>query len=222
MSEQPESTSLVELTVTEHMVNICRVIKDELVNLITLFRLQGSQDDYKKLYEKIREIKNRGEEMKILLMEYLVKSSEIMMYSRSYIEIVRSLERIIQHIDGVAYRYLLIVESRIIIGQDTIDKLLNMIDMIMKQLDAVESSIDKIRISPRKALETLDHVIKIEEDVDNMFRRNIFEIYSKYSGYITALMILKDLVEYIEEISDIMRIVGEELRYLALVKTSSL
>ncbi|MEM4751188.1 MAG: DUF47 family protein, partial [Desulfurococcaceae archaeon] len=63
-------------------------------------------------------------------------------------------------------------------------------------------------------------VFKIEEEIDTMFRKSLFDIYTRYSGYITALLILKDIFEHLEDISDFLKNVGEEIRYLALARSA--
>ncbi|MEM4718372.1 MAG: DUF47 family protein, partial [Desulfurococcaceae archaeon] len=74
----------------------------------------------------------------------------------------------------------------------------------------------KIRLSPKVVLEVVNNVFSIEEEIDGIYRKSLFEIYSRYSGYITALLIFKDIFEHLEDISDFIKSAGEEIRYLAL------
>ncbi|MCC6011156.1 MAG: DUF47 family protein [Desulfurococcaceae archaeon] len=219
--------ALVELTATEHLVNLCRTIRDELEALKSLVQAYSDINSEKKrtvidIYGKVRSIKERGEGQKALIMEYLVKSSELSTSTRSYIEITRILDRIIQHIDGVGYRFVLMIENGVLIGREATSDFIRFIEMLKEQLDSLEASIDKLRVSPRKALEILNRVFVIEEDIDEKFRRGVFEIYSKYAGYVSALLILKDIYEHLEEVSDFLKSAGEELRYMILVKTATM
>jgi uncharacterized protein Yka (UPF0111/DUF47 family) len=219
--------ALVELTATEHLVNLCRTIRDELEALKSLVQAYSDINSEKKrtvidIYGKVRSIKERGEGQKALIMEYLVKSSELSTSTRSYIEITRILDRIIQHIDGVGYRFVLMIENGVLIGREATSDFIRFIEMLKEQLDSLEASIDKLRVSPRKALEILNRVFVIEEDIDEKFRRGVFEIYGKYAGYVSALLILKDIYEHLEEVSDFLKSAGEELRYMILVKTATM
>ncbi|MEM0059421.1 MAG: DUF47 domain-containing protein, partial [Desulfurococcaceae archaeon] len=99
--------SLVEMTAIEHIVNMCRIVRDEMseLNLMLKVYQEGKGGgDLGKIYEKVRNIKNKGEELVVLIMEYLIKSSEVVFYSSSFINIIRTLDRVLQQIDGVAYR----------------------------------------------------------------------------------------------------------------------
>lgn len=74
MSE--ESSALVEITAIEEIVNITRIIHDELVELVEMMKKYSEENsDIGKLYERIRNIKNKGEENYLRVMQYLVKSS---------------------------------------------------------------------------------------------------------------------------------------------------
>lgn len=219
MMEESRS-SLVELTTLEQIVNMCRIIRDEvdvlkemLVGYNTLARAELS-----KLYERIRSIKNKGEELKVLILEYLVRSSEVVMYSANYVNLVKALDRAIQQLDGAAYRILLAKENNVLLSQDTIEAFVEILELEKQQIQRLENSASRLNVSPKAAVEDLEGVFKVEEDIDLMFRKELVNIYNKYSGYLTALLILKDVLEHIEEASDLIKIAGEEVRYLVLVK----
>jgi len=219
MSELPESGSIAELTALEYMNNMMTIISDQVAMLVAMIGEGSDLQEMERKYEKMRLVKQRGEETKIMLMEYLVKNSEFMMYSRSYIEMVRTMDRFIQHADSVAYRLLIAFRSNIRIRDELLKNMQSMIQRVKQQVDLIREALAKMPAHPRKSMEHVDEVLKLEEEVDQEFRRSIFEVYEKYSTSITGLMILKDLIEYIEELSDLLKNLGEEIRYLSLVKT---
>jgi uncharacterized protein Yka (UPF0111/DUF47 family) len=217
MSE--ESGALVEMTAIEEIINICRIVGDELSSLAEMLRRYHSEGvELGKLYERVREIKNKGEENYIRVMQYLVKSSEVALYVPIYINIVRNLDKIIQQVDAVAYRIYLARENNIVIDKNVVDTFLGIISLESKQVQGIEEALSKIRLSPKVVLDKLETVFSVEEEVDSIYRKSLFEVYAKYSGYITALLILRDIFEHLEEISDFLKNTGEELRYLALAR----
>jgi len=217
MSE--ESGALVEMTAIEEIINICRIVGDELGGLAEMLRRYHSEGvELGKLYERVREIKNKGEENYIRVMQYLVKSSEVALYVPIYINIVRNLDKIIQQVDAVAYRIYLARENNIVIDKNVVDTFLGIISLESKQVQGIEEALSKIRLSPKVVLDKLETVFSVEEEIDSIYRKSLFEVYAKYSGYITALLILRDIFEHLEEISDFLKNTGEELRYLALAR----
>lgn len=210
--------SLVEMTAIEQVVNMCRIVRDEINELYLMMRNYNNVEsaELSKHYDKVRGIKNRGEELVVLTLEYLVRSSEVAYYSSSYINIVKILDRVLQQIDAVAYRVYLAHENKIIIYKDVLDTFIRIIDLEKKEIEKLEEALLKIRLSPKVVLEVVNNVFSIEEDIDNIYRKSLFEIYSRYSGYITALLIFKDIFEHLEDISDFIKSAGEEIRYLAL------
>lgn len=222
MEERRES--LVEMTAVEYIVNMCRIVKDEMSELTSMLkayqegRLTG---ELGKIYERVRNIKNKGEELIVLIMEYLVKSSEIVFYSSSYINMIRSLDRVIQQIDGVAYRVFLAHENKVLLDKDVLDTFIKVIESEKKQIQELENAVMRIRLSPKAVLENVSNIFEIEEEIDTIYRKSLFEIYARYSGYITALLILKDIFEHLEEISDFLKNIGEEIRYLAIARSAT-
>jgi uncharacterized protein Yka (UPF0111/DUF47 family) len=217
MSE--EGSSLVELTAVEEITNMCRLTKDELDELVKMFKLYSDEkSDLRKLYERVRNLKNQGEELYLRTMQYLVKSIEIAMFISTYINIVKGLDRAIQDIDAVAYRVYLARESNVIFDKGVIDTFIKVLEIEMRQIDKLEEALSKIKLSPKVVLEKLGEVFVAEEEVDTIYRKSMFEIYTRYSGYIPALLILKDIFERLEDISDYFKSVAEELRFLALAR----
>lgn len=215
MSE--ESSALVEITAIEEIVNITRIIHDELVELVEMMKKYSEENsDIGKLYERIRNIKNKGEENYLRVMQYLVKSSEIALYVPIYINIVRHLDRIIQQVDAVAYRMYLARENKVIIEKGVLETFIKLVELEKTQLESVEEALSKLKVSSKIVLEKLERVFNVEEEIDTIFRKSLFEVYGKYAGYIPALLLLKDIFEHLEEISDLLKNVGEEIRYLAL------
>jgi len=216
--------SLVEMTAIEHIVNMCRIVRDEMseLNLMLKVYQEGKGGgDLGKIYEKVRNIKNKGEELVVLIMEYLIKSSEVVFYSSSFINIIRTLDRVLQQIDGVAYRVYLAHENKVLLDKDVLDTFINIIEIEKKQVQDLEDAFMKIRLSPKAVLGIISSVFETEENIDTIYRKSLFEIYARYSGYITALLILKDIFEHLEEISDFLKNVGEEVRYLAIARSTT-
>ncbi|MEM0368121.1 MAG: DUF47 domain-containing protein, partial [Desulfurococcaceae archaeon] len=77
------------------------------------------------------------------------------------------------------------------------------------------------RLSPKAVLENVNNIFEVEEEIDTIYRKSLFEIYARYSGYITALLILKDIFEHLEETSDFLKNIGEEIRYLAMARSTT-
>ncbi|MEM0368122.1 MAG: DUF47 domain-containing protein, partial [Desulfurococcaceae archaeon] len=135
MEERRES--LVEMTAAEYIVNMCRIVRDEVNELATMLKAyqEGKlTGELGKIYERVRNIKNKGEELVVLVMEYLVKSSEVVFYSSSYINMIRTLDRVLQQIDGVAYRVFLAHENKLLLDKDVLDTFIKVIELEKKQI----------------------------------------------------------------------------------------
>ncbi|MEM0059237.1 MAG: DUF47 family protein, partial [Desulfurococcaceae archaeon] len=112
-------------------------------------------------------------------------------------------------------------ENKVLLDKDVLDTFINIIEIEKKQVQDLEDAFMKIRLSPKAVLGIISSVFETEENIDTIYRKSLFEIYARYSGYITALLILKDIFEHLEEISDFLKNVGEEVRYLAIARSAT-
>ncbi|MGC8982446.1 MAG: DUF47 family protein [Desulfurococcaceae archaeon] len=222
MMEESRS-SLVELTTVEEIVNMSRILRDEIEALEEMLDAynKGELREISRLYERVRSLKNRGEELKVRVLEYLVKSYEVVMYSSNYVNIVKLLEGALQQLDGAAYRILLAKENKVDIDSETLELFRKVLKFEKDQATHLENSVSKLTVAPKTSLEDLTMISKIEEEIDMVFRRGLLEIYNKHSNHIAALLVLKDVLEHIENASDFMKLAGEEVRYLALVRIAA-
>ncbi|MEM4718212.1 MAG: hypothetical protein QXE81_05585 [Desulfurococcaceae archaeon] len=129
--------SIVEMTAIEQVVNMCRIVKDEINELYLMLRNYNNVEsvELSKHYDKVRGIKNKGEDLVVLTLEYLVRSSEVTFYSSNYINIVKILDRVLQQIDAVAYRVYLAHENKIILYKDVLDIFIKIIDLEKNEIE---------------------------------------------------------------------------------------
>ncbi|MEM0242625.1 MAG: DUF47 family protein, partial [Fervidicoccaceae archaeon] len=57
-----------------------------------------------------------------------------------------------------------------------------------------------------------------EEEVDQIYRSLVLEIIKKYSRDLFSLMILKEIIDLVEDLADIIREASHDFKYLALHK----
>jgi len=210
--------SIAEMNIFENLINITYIIKDFMSILNNIIE-NISRDDtsVEIIYSKIIEPKHRIQENKIMFMEYLVRLGESLPMKEHYVSIVLGLERLSQYIDGAAYRLTLLKRS----GnppKELLNYLSELYKILNEQLDNFIDGLKKIRVEPKKTIDYVNNVLKLEDKADELYREASYSIYSMLSDRIILLMVMRDILDFLEDSSDLMRSLGEELRYLALHK----
>lgn len=210
--------SIAEMNIHENLVNLASIVEDELriFNSIINNLISGNAD-LDKLYEKVLEPKNRIEEEKILFMEYLVRLGETISYKQNYASFALGLERLAQYIDGASYRLVLLKKEDSFLNEfyEYIDQLRNVVN---NQFNRLYEGLKKLRVEPKKTISLVNEISELENKADEIYRKATYAIYARLSSNILSLMMMRDILDFIENSSDLLRSLGEELRYLALHK----
>ncbi|MET1159870.1 MAG: DUF47 family protein, partial [Thermoprotei archaeon] len=137
-------------------------------------------------------------------------------FKQNYMNIALGFERIVQLLDGTAYRLILIKSHNIEFPRDIYEQFIKFRDILLKQYGYLFEGLRLLAQEPKKSLSKINEVLKLEENADEMYRKFTFTIYKKLGDRVLALMTLRDIIDMIENTIDLLRTMGEELRYLVL------
>ncbi|WP_440059959.1 DUF47 domain-containing protein [Thermogladius sp. 4427co] len=214
-------SSIAEMNSIEYLLSMVRDIEDILGGLSEEFDAYRN-GNAARLYPRIRDLKNRVEDSKVMVMEYLTRTGEALLNARSYTTIAQALDRIAQLTDGAAYRLTLLEESRVGLDSSILNSIRELIEIAKRQVQLIRDSLDKLRLNPKKSVLNCNEISKLEASADELYRRTTFNLYKIYNNNILALMVGKEIIDFIEEISDSAKIIGEEIRFIALMKSASI
>ncbi len=211
--------SIAEMNIHENLVNLASIVEDALrIFNDVVNNLTKENVDLKKLYERILVPKNRVEENKIIFMEYLVRLGETIAYKQSYASIALGLERLAQYLDGASYRLVLLKKEDEFLNNDLYKYIDGLRKVINEQFNNLYQGLKKLRVEPKKTISLVNEISKLENRADEIYREATYTIYTKLSGKTLLLMMMRDVLDFMENSSDLLRSLGEELRYLALHK----
>ena len=211
--------SIAEMNIHENLVNLASIVEDTLrIFNDVVNNLTKENVDLKKLYERILVPKNRVEENKIIFMEYLVRLGETIAYKQSYASIALGLERLAQYLDGASYRLVLLKKEDEFLNNDLYKYIDGLRKVINEQFNNLYQGLKKLRVEPKKTISLVNEISKLENRADEIYREATYTIYTKLSGKTLLLMMMRDVLDFMENSSDLLRSLGEELRYLALHK----
>ncbi len=213
------SESIAEMNIHESLVNLAEIASDVVRVFNSIVENLAKDTDLKKLYNKLLEPKSRVEENKILFMEYLVRLGDTIAYKQSYASIALGIERLTQYLDGASYRLMILKSEAHSLDDEIHGYIEELKNVLNEQFQNLYSGLKRLRSDPKKTLHHVNDVTKLENRADEIYRNATYTLYTRLSNNILLLMMLKDIFDFMENASDLMRSLGEELRYLALHKT---
>ncbi|MCD6196188.1 MAG: DUF47 domain-containing protein [Staphylothermus sp.] len=217
MAEYSNDT-LAEMHIHENLVNLLRQ-SDEIVKVFVEV-VEGLQEDkdFEKIYNKIHVPKTRIEENRIMFMEYLIRLGDTLRNRQNYIALANGIEKFIQLLDGATYRLSLFRRKGYHADNEIYNMLKELATTIVSEYRSIYDGLTRLKTDPKKALISIRDLSKLENKADELYRELTFTIYSKYQNQIVPLMVLKDAIEFMENTADLLKSMGEELRYLALYR----
>ena len=218
--EDLRKASIAELNLIEMLKNVARLAEDTYteVNDIVVSFLNKQLDIAKTRYVKARHMKNQTEELKDKAMEYLVRVSTSLLYKDAYRYVLIDLDKMSQNLDAIAYRLYLLADRGYTVDEGVAVDIRSFMDKIREQLSVLTTAIEMLGINPKKSLEEAERIIRMEEDADQSYRELELKIFEEYAENLPLLLVLKEIVDLLEETSDMARDAADNLKYIALHK----
>lgn len=202
------------MTLEERLQQISIKIMDEIRVLYEFISTENKVNPMQ-IYAKINGIKNNVENEKYLLGEYMVKIKEGLEDKDLYMGILENLEKIAQNFDAATYRIsvLLTRNSRI---DDVISKLIiTMCEKIIVSLTHLIQALRTLSTNAKKSVEEARNIMKLEEDVDDLYRNLELKLFEKNYDDLVYVMLMKDIADRLEDSEDLIRDSATYITYIA-------
>jgi|TARA_B100001964_G_scaffold239694_1_gene307821 hypothetical protein len=178
------------------------------------FLIQDDREGLKASIEKIRKSEDDAESLRRTLTRELGEIGNMLMNREDLLRTSYDIEEIAGYISGTAFRFNQI-SSKILkkagIGKDCKE----IIDLSIESVNQLNRIVHTLSINPLKALEMAQEVQKLERTVDHKYRNLIVKIFKEVSS-IKDLIVLKDIVEEIEDLADRCLTASDSITIVAL------
>ncbi len=212
--------SIAEMNLIEQLTKIIDPIEREASRLLEMSKslVEGKNELVKKAYEYIRKTKEEAQNLKETTMEYIVRLTPSLINKEIYIMALSHLDKLSQLIDEIAYKMTLVARMNIEIDRGLGDKIDSMISKMYNMVKDLQQESKQLGVNPRKALAYHDEICSGESEIDEAYREaEISTVNSSALGCLEK-MVLKELIETIENTADTIRDASYDFKYLALYR----
>ncbi|MGC8961004.1 MAG: DUF47 domain-containing protein [Candidatus Bathyarchaeia archaeon] len=210
-----------EATVRRRILQICQEYARLIVDIVReLFQIidEASMNEMDKarihngsLYSLLEE--SRG--VKLKLFDEITSVGTLLINREAFLRLIFELERITDNAEATAYRLMYIIDGKIKAGRGYLKDLANFSAKVLDETARVRDIIMALMFNPEKALELSGIVENHEKEIDVAHRELDLKLLTSERN-VSALLLLRDIVERIETISDIGVDVVELVRMLAI------
>ena len=217
--ERRKQRSLAEENLNEQLLGMIRTVRNPVMKVYDLVTMmnEGRTTDLKKLYDEINASKENIENMKDDVLTYLARLGNILFTSNIYRDLFLGITKAAQIAEGIAYRVYLLSSNTSRLGNEEIKKnLAEMTSKIRNEYSILENAAEVLTTNPKKSYEITQNVSTIEDEIDSLYRRLVYMLYQELKNDLVMLMLLRDIIDMIEELADTLRDVAEDIKFLAL------
>ncbi len=213
--------SIAEMNLAEQLARILSIINNEADRAHEMMKslIEGKNELVKKGYDYVRQLKEEAQQQKESTMEYIVRVTPSLITKEIYMFSLSNLDQLSQIIDSITYRLTIIAYSKINMDDYTRDKMYEMFVKAREMIADLFQAAKHLNINTKKTLELHNKIQLKEDEVDELYRKLELSVIEKYSKDVYSLMILKEVIDLIEELADIIRDASHDFKYIALYRS---
>ncbi|QGA67613.1 phosphate transport regulator [Sulfolobus sp. E11-6] len=210
------SEGIATLAIEEQLQQISLKLLDEIRVLYEFLSNSNSGNvNAMQIYSKVNGIKNDIEVSKYRLGEYIFKIREGLLDKDLYIEILNNLEKIAQNLDAATYRLSVMISRQMNID-DVINRLLIVIcEKIITSITYFIEALRLLSINPKNSYENARNIIKLEQEIDELYRSLELTLFEKKLVDFSYIMLLKDIADRLEDSEDLLKSSADNITYIA-------
>ncbi|ADX82988.1 phosphate transport regulator [Saccharolobus islandicus] len=208
------SEGIATLAIEEQLQQISLKLLDE-TRVLYEFLSNNNNVNAMQIYSKVNGIKNDIEVSKYRLGEYIFKIREGLLDKDLYIEILNNLEKVAQNLDAATYRLSVMLSKQMNID-DVINRLLIVIcEKIITSIAYFIEALRLLSINPKNSYENARNVIKLEQEIDELYRSLELTLFERKLVDFSYIMLLKDIADRLEDSEDLLKSSADNITYIA-------
>lgn len=187
----------------------------ELTNMVSDFS-ESNRKDMGDHLSKIKKLKEEAVEQKRLLLEELARSGMLLLNREDFLRLAVQIGEIADLCEGAAHRLTYISNKKDLkINDDIKTSMFNLSRNVLKTVTNLRETIFSLAYNRQRALDSAKNVELAEYAVDELFRETEVKIIDSKMEC-SAIIILKDLAQFLEDIADKAEDALDSTRILAL------
>lgn len=197
----------------DHIRKVVEAVR-ELTNMV--FDLsEGNLKNMDDHFEEIKKLKTEASEHRQTLLNELAEVGMLLLNREDFLRLIVQLGEIVDYCEGAAYRINYIVSKKLNVSDGIKTSLLNLSKNVLKTVSNLRETIFALNYGSSRIISLAKNVEIAEYIVDEIFREIEVKIIDANMDLGTTL-ILRDLVNFLEDIADKAEDASDSTRILAL------
>jgi uncharacterized protein Yka (UPF0111/DUF47 family) len=176
--------------------------------------VNNNVEDLQSAIERIRKSEEDAESLRRTLTRELAEIGTMMMNREDLLRSAYDVEEIAGFIAGIAFRFKQ-VSSKVLRKNELDTACGELIEKAIESIGQLNQVVHALAINPMSAIDTAHQLQKIERDVDDKYRDIVVKIFDDVDS-LKDLIVLKDIVEGVEDLTDHCLAAADSMTIVAL------
>ena len=209
-----------EATAKRRILGLCQDNSRNQVEIIRKLALMidsitdKKTDEIKDHYKEMLNMIDESAKSKLNILDQIASLGPFLMNREDFLRLTFRLSEITDNIESVAFRLISSKEKKIQIDMKYMKGISLLSSLILDESTKMRETLMSLTFNPTKALEMASVVEDIERKIDNVQRELEIEIVTTKLN--SSTLLLKDIIERLENTADIIISVLDQIRVLAV------
>lgn len=193
-----------------------RRVFDAARDLALCYRALLAQDQVgvQSAIERIRKAEDDVEALRRLLTREVAEMGTMMISREDFLRAAYEIEEIAGYTNGIAFRFSQ-VKMSVLKDENIENGITELVDMAVESVQRLNEVVRALAINPASAIDLANSVQKVERQVDEKYRIIVASLLNNIHT-LSDLLLLKDIVEGLEELADRSLAASDSVTILAL------
>ncbi|MEM2576448.1 MAG: DUF47 family protein [Candidatus Bathyarchaeia archaeon] len=208
-----------EAAVKRRILNLCqdymRLILEIIRELSLIVDCIAKNGEVRSHYEKMQKLIEDSIKLKRGIIDEVASSGFFLTSKEAFLTLIFELSKIIDNAEAAGYRLINFIEGDWKVKLEQTEDLSKLVFMVLDEMTKLRETMLSLNFNYRKALEMVNRVEECEKEIDFARRKLDLALLSSQIP-IPALLLVRDIVERIEIISDIGINIVDIIRLIAI------
>jgi len=204
------------------MLNICndhgRKVVDvtrELAGMLDSL-IEGQQKEARVHYQKMLEMIEEADKLKTTLLREVASMGSLLISREDFLRLIFQVSEIADNAEGVGFRLNGIMTKKWKVDKKQMKAIASLMGLVLEEMVKIRETVMSLNLNPEKALVLSRSVEEVERKIDLQYRSLDLDVLDSKMP-IQSMLILRDIVQHLEDMADIGLGVVDLVRVIAVI-----
>lgn len=178
--------------------------------------IEGQQKEARAHYQKMLEMIEEADKLKTTLLREVASMGSLLISREDFLRLIFQVSEIADNAEGVGFRLNGIITKKWKVDKKQMKAIASLMGLVLEEMVKIRETVMSLNLNPEKALVLSRSVEEVERKIDLQYRNLDLDVLDSRMP-IQSMLILRDIVQHLEDMADIGLGVVDLVRVIAVI-----